>query len=139
MEAPPANNNGTARYWCITIHKINDVDIEDIVNDQELGVEFLRTFFEEAVGKEQRIAYFVGQLERGGGGRLHLQCYLELRGSGGVRGSAIRGMLGLGGTPPPFVYPAAVSSRTCLYEVARAYDYRMDILLRFELCNDSKG
>lgn len=89
----------TSRFWCITVHKILDEDVEDIFEDETRGVEWFQRFFKAACEGEERIAYFVGQFERGGNsGRLHLQCYLELRGNGGARGSAIRGMLGLGGT-----------------------------------------
>jgi len=132
MEAPP-NQQGTARYWCITVHKINDIDIADIVNDEEFGVEWIKTFFQEAVGREQRIAYFIGQLERGERGRLHLQCYLELRGSGGVRGSALRGMLGLGGRHA-YAYPIIVGEFDSLDIICRSYDHVVDLLYRFEIC-----
>jgi len=129
MEANPVNTTrGTSRFWCITIHKILDTDIETIVNDPEFGTEYIKTFLEQAVGQEERISYFVGQLERGGAtGRLHLQCYLELRGQGGIRGSQIRSMLGLGGNEA-YVYPVLCTFTESLNSIANAYANRMDIL-----------
>lgn len=97
QDDPRPVTTGTARYWCITIWNINGEPLEDVYNDPARGEGFIKEWCERAIASEERIRYFIGQLERGEGTRrIHLQCYLELGGNGGVRGTALANLLGLG-------------------------------------------
>lgn len=134
----------TSRFWCITVHKINDEDVEDIFEDETRGVNWFQRFFKAACESEERIAYFVGQFERGGNsGRLHLQCYLELRGNGGARGSAIRGMLGLGGTKAKrhyaWAYPTITQNWETFEYIQEVYRYHGTVIAYFIVSNMEKG
>jgi len=52
----------TARFWCVTIWKILNEDVEDIYLDAERGENYIKNFLQAAVGGEPRIRYFIGQV-----------------------------------------------------------------------------